>query len=101
MATFTPHQIENFFKKSEKFFNSHYPILHHDNGLLTKLVGNEGCSGKITYSLIHAIDRHRLIGTITQDLIKIMCFESEEANELAFYYVDLKYKEYCDYMMNL
>ena len=98
MATFTSHQIENFFKKSEKFFNSHYPILHDDNGLRTKVVGNG--SGKITYSFIHAIDRHRLVGTITQDLIKIMCFDSEEANQLAFYYVDLKYKEYCNYIMN-
>ena len=30
-----------------------------------------------------------------------MCFESEESNQIAFYYVDLKYKEYCNYIMNL
>jgi hypothetical protein len=100
MSTFTSHQLEKFFKKSEKFFNSHYPILHDDNGLLTKL-DIENASGKITYSLIHGVDRHHLICNIAQDLINIMCFESAEANQIAFYYVDLKYKEYCNYIMNL
>jgi len=96
MSTLTSHQIENFFKKSEKFFNSHYPILNDTNGMLTKVL-----TEKTSYSLVHAIDRHHLTGDITQDLIKIMCFEREEAQELAFYYVDLKYKEYCNYIMNL
>jgi len=30
-----------------------------------------------------------------------MCFEPEEADELASYYANLKYEEYCDYIMNL
>ena len=96
MGVYSQQQLENFFKKSEKFFNSHYLILDEAEGMLTKVL-----TEKMSYSLVHSIDRHHLICEITQDLIKIMCFESEEANQIAFYYVDLKYKEYCDYMMNL
>ncbi len=96
MADLTSHQLENFFKKSERFFNSHYPILEDSNGMPTKVL-----TEKISYSLIHAIDRHRLTQTITQDLIKVMCFEPKEADELASYYTNLKYEEYCNYIMNL
>ena len=96
MSTFTSHQIENFFKKSEKFFISNYPILEDENGMLTKVLTNN-----VSYSLIQSYDRHRLTQTITQDLIKVMCFEPEEADELSSYYTNLKYEEYCDYIMNL
>lgn len=97
MATFTTHQIENFFKKSEKFFISNYPILEDENGMPTQVLTNNVAY----YSLIHSYERHRLTQTITQDLIKVMCFEPEEAYELALYYTNLKYEEYCDYVMNL
>jgi hypothetical protein len=96
MSTFTSHQIENFFKKSEKFFNSHYPILEDDNGMPTYTSINN-----VSYSLFHSYERHRLTQTITQDLINVMCFEPEEADELASYYTNLKYEEYCNYIMNL
>ena len=96
MASFTSHQIENFFKKSEKFFISNYPILEDENGMPTKVLTNN-----VSYSLIQSYDRHRLTQTITQDLIKVMCFEPEEADELSSYYTNLKYEEYCDYIMNL
>ena len=35
---------------------------------------------KNKYSLVHAIDRHRLVQAITQDLIKVMYFEVDEAD---------------------
>ncbi len=97
MSTLTSHQIENFFKKSEKFFISNYPILEDENGMPTKVLTHTNGS----YSLIHSYERHRLTQTITQDLIKVMCFEPEEADELASYYTNLKYEEYCEYIMNL
>ncbi len=97
MSTFTTHQIENFFKKSEKFFISNYPILEDENGMPTKVLTHTNGS----YSLIHSYERHRLTQTITQDLIKVMCFEPEEASEIAQYYTNLKYEEYCDYIMTL
>ncbi len=96
MTHLTSQQLENFFRKAERFFNSHYPILMDDNGMPTKVL-----TLKKTYSLIHSYERHRLTQTITQDLIKVMCFEPEEADELASYYTNLKYEEYCDYVMNL
>ncbi len=96
MAHLTPNQLENFFKKAERFFNSHYPILEDENGMPTKVSTNN-----VSYSLIHSYERHRLTQTITQDLIKVMCFEPEEADELASYYTNLKYEEYCNYIMNL
>jgi hypothetical protein len=96
MASFTSHQIENFFKKSEKFFISNYPILEDENGMPTKVLTNN-----VSYSLIHAVDRMYLTQNITEDLIKTMCFEPEEASELAEYYANLKYEEYCNYIMNL
>ena len=96
MATFTPHQIENFFKKSEKFFISNYPILEDENVMSTQVLTNN-----VSYSLIHSYERHRLTQKISLDLIKVMCFEPEEADELASYYTNLKYEEYCDYIMNL
>ena len=96
MAHLTSKQLENFFQKAERFFTSHYPILLDVNEMPTKVL-----TEKNTYSLIHAIDRHRLTQTITQDLIKVMCFEPEEAAELAFYYVNLKYQQYSNYIMNL
>ena len=96
MSTFTSHQLENFFKKAERFFISNYPILEDENGMPTKVL-----TEKTSYSLIHAVDRMYLTQNITEDLIKVMCFEPEEASELASYYADLKYKEYCNYIMNL
>ena len=96
MSTFTSQQLENFFKKAERFFISNYPILEDENGMPTKVLAHN-----VSYSLIHSYERHRLTQTITQDLIKVMCFEPAEADELASYYADLKYKEYCNYIMNL
>lgn len=96
MSTFTSHQIENFFKKSEKFFISNYPILEDENGMPTQVLTNN-----VSYSLIHAYERHRLTQKISLDLIKVMCFGPEEADELASHYTNLKYEEYCDYIMNL
>ena len=96
MSTFTSHQIENFFKKSERFFNSHYPVLEDENGMPTKVL-----TEKNKYSLVHAIDRHRLVQAITQDLIKVMYFEVDEATEVALYYVNIKYTQYKDYIMSL
>ena len=96
MINFTTHQIENFFKKSEKFFISNYPILEDENGMPTKVLTNN-----VSYSLIHSYERHRLTQKISLDLIKVMCFGPEEADELASYYANLKYEEYCNYIMNL
>ena len=96
MAHLTSQQLENFFKKAERFFISNYPILEDENGMPTKVLTNN-----VSYSLIHSYERHRLTQTITQDLIKVMCFEPEEADELASYYTNLKYEEYCNYIMNL
>ena len=96
MAHLTSKQLENFFKKAERFFISNYPILEDENGMPTQVLTNN-----VSYSLIHSYERHRLTQTITQDLIDVMCFEPQEADELASYYADLKYKEYCDYIMNL
>ena len=96
MAHLTSQQLENFFKKAERFFISNYPIVKDENGMPTKVITNN-----VSYSLIHSYERHRLTQTITQDLINVMCFEPEEADELASYYANLKYEEYCDYIMNL
>jgi hypothetical protein len=96
MADLTSQQLENFFKKAERFFISNYPILEDENGMPTKVL-----TEKTSYSLIHAVDRMYLTQNITEDLIKIMCFDPEEASELASYYANLKYEEYCNYIMNL
>ena len=97
MAHLTSQQLENFFKKAERFFISNYPIIKDGNGMPTQVLTNN----LSYYSLIHSYERHRLTQTITQDLIKVMCFEPEEADELASYYTNLKYEEYCDYIMTL
>ena len=96
MTRLTSKQLVNFFKKAERFFNSNYPILKDINGMPTEVK-----TEKTSYSLIHAIDRMYLTQSITQDLIKVMYFDSDEASELALYYVDLKYREYSKYIMNL
>ena len=96
MSTFTSPQIEKFFKKSEKFFISNYPILEDENGMPTQVLTNN-----VSYSLIHAYERHRLTQTISQDLIKVMCFEPQEASELASSYTNLMNEDYCDYIRNL
>ena len=96
MEDLTSNQLENFFKKAERFFISNYPIIEDENGMPTQVLTNN-----VSYSLIHSYERHRLTQTLTQDLIKVMCFEPEEADELASYYTNLKYEEYCNYIMNL
>ena len=68
----------------------------NENGMPTQVLTNN-----VSYSLIHAYERHRLTQTISQDLIKVMCFEPQEASELASSYTNLKYEEYCDYIRNL
>ena len=47
MAHLTSHQLENFFKKAERFFISNYPILEDENGMPTQVLTNN-----VSYSLI-------------------------------------------------
>ena len=96
MGIYTEIQLKKFFKKSEKFFISNYPILKDENGMPTQVLTNN-----VSYSLIHSYERHKLTQTITDDLIKVMCFAPEEADELAGYYTNLKYEEYKDFIFSL
>tara|TARA_R110000824_G_scaffold113599_5_gene263367 strand:+ start:4622 stop:4912 length:291 start_codon:yes stop_codon:yes gene_type:complete len=96
MTNLDQQQIKNFFKKSKRFFDSHYPLIEDENGLPT-LIKIEAKN----YSLTHGIDRHDATCVIISDLRSLMGFNKEESIQLGEYYVHLKYSEYKDFILSI
>jgi len=96
MDQLNSNQLENFFKKSKRFFNKYYPIIKDEDEMETIIL-----TENVSYSLIHSFDRHRAAHIIGLDIKKIMGFNDEESIQLAKYYIDLKYDQYMNYILSL
>ena len=87
----------NYWNKFGKYFNSRYPVVNDNEGLPTLMKEND--ERKLTLTLSQT--RFILQKSISRDLQEIMYFKEDEAEQLSQYYLRVKYKEYCDYIMNL
>lgn len=97
MGVYTQIQLENFFKKSEKFFNDKYPVVNDHDGLPTLMKESD----KRKLSLTLSQTRFMLQKTISKDLQTEMYFGELESKELSKYYLKLKYEEYKDFIFSL
>ena len=97
MGVYTQIQLENFFKKSEKFFNDKYPVVNDQDGLPTLMKESD----KRKLSLTLSQTRFMLQKSISKDLQTEMYFGELESEELSQYYLQLKYKEYKDFIFSL
>ena len=97
MGVYSEIQLENFFKKSEKFFNNRYPVVKDNEGLPTLMKESE--SRKLSLTLSQT--RFMLQKSICKDLQSEMYFGETEAEELSKYYLQLKYEEYKEFIFSL
>ena len=97
MSLYTNIQLENFFKKSEKFFNSRYPVINDMEGLPTLM--KESDTRKLSLTLSQT--RFMLQKAISKALQEEMYFGLTEAEELSQYYLKIKYQEYKDFILSL
>ena len=97
MGVYSQIQLENFFKKAEKFFNNRYPVVKDPEGLPTLM--KESDSRKLSLTLSQT--RFMLQKSICRDLQTEMYFGEIEAEELSKYYLQLKYQEYKEFIFSL
>ena len=97
MGVYSEIQLENFFKKSEKFFNNRYPVIKDLDGLPTLMKESD----KRKLSLTLSQTRFMLQKSICKDLQTEMYFGETEAEELSKYYLQLKYQEYKEFIFSL
>tara|TARA_R100000322_G_scaffold149279_1_gene106147 strand:- start:125 stop:418 length:294 start_codon:yes stop_codon:yes gene_type:complete len=97
MSLYTNIQLENFFKKSEKFFNSRYPVVNDMEGRPTLM--KESDTRKLSLTLSQT--RFMLQKAISRALQEEMYFGLTEAEELSKYYLKIKYQEYKDFILSL
>ena len=85
-------------KKCLNFFSKRYPVVEDQNGLPSLICISEF---KRTYSLHLGIERNRIRVLISKDLRDIMFFKPEEAEQIAEFYLSLKYNIFKEIILSL
>jgi hypothetical protein len=80
----------------EKHLESQFKVENDDMGIPSIIV----VDGKVQ-SLVQSIDRKQMLFAMKKYLLGMLALQEDMASKIANDYLDRKYKEYMDYVLNL
>lgn len=80
----------------EKHLESQFKVENDDMGIPSIIV----VDGKVQ-SLVQSIDRKHMLHAMKKYLLGMLALQEDMASKIANDYLDRKYKEYMDYVLNL